>query len=174
MDWKRELVIAHLVKQKIAEVDVEGLWENTLPEVASTEEQLLALESELQHSLDPEHRQFLLHADGWQAFMQRVDILGATDLVGGNRRDRAEELLGSLEDLKSLCGFSRSELLPIAVSSEDIDVMVLARPSSAQPGKVFWLAGAVVEHFEGFNEWFLAMVDYNRYEYQRLLKRVGH
>lgn len=47
MDWKRELVIVHFVKQKIAEVDVDRLWENTLPEVAATEEQLRSLEARL-------------------------------------------------------------------------------------------------------------------------------
>jgi len=47
LDWKRELVIVHFVKQKIAEVDVDRLWENTLPEVAATEEQLRSLEARL-------------------------------------------------------------------------------------------------------------------------------
>ncbi|BES72293.1 hypothetical protein RE428_33110 [Marinobacter nanhaiticus D15-8W] len=36
MDWKREIGIAHLIKQKIAEVDEERLWEHCYPEMAAS------------------------------------------------------------------------------------------------------------------------------------------
>jgi hypothetical protein len=29
LEWKRERVVVHLVNQKIAEVDVDGVWEKT-------------------------------------------------------------------------------------------------------------------------------------------------
>ncbi len=170
MDWKRELVIAHLVKQEIAKVDEEHLWENTSPEVAVTEDQVWLLESELGYKLDAQHRAFLLHANGWRAFTQHVDVFGIGDLVGGPRAVKAIELIESLHDLKELCGFDKPDVLPIAVS-DDIDVMVIARPHTAAPGRVIWLAGGVIETFPGFDEWFFAMFDYNRYEYQRLLKK---
>ncbi len=173
MDWKRELVIAHLVKQKIAEVDVERVWEHTLPEVAASEEQLRSLEAQLGYELDPQHREFLLHANGWRAFEQRIDVFGVDDFVGGTRANRAAALIDSLEDLEPLCGFGKSDMLPIAVSSDDIDVMVMTRPNTTTPGKVLWLAGGLIETFVGFDEWFLAMVDYNREEYQRLAKKHG-
>lgn len=173
MNWKQELVIAHLVKQKTAEVDVDHLWENTLPEVAASQEQLRSLEVRLGYALDPQHREFLLHANGWQAFMQYVDIFSVDDFIGGPRAVRATELIESLEPLDSLCGFGKGDLLPIAVSSIDIDVMVMTRPHTTTPGKVLWFAGGVVDIFVGFDEWFLAMVDYNRQEYQRLAKEHG-
>jgi hypothetical protein len=78
-----------------------------------------------------------------------------------------------LEELEPLCSFGKSDLLPIAVSSNDIDVMVMTRPHTTAPGKVFWLAGGLVDTFAGFDDWFLAMVDYNREEYQRLVKKHG-
>jgi hypothetical protein len=173
LDWKRELVIAHLVKQKIAEVDVDRLWENTLPEVAATEDQVRSLETRLGYGLAPQHREFLLHANGWRAFKQRVDVFGMDDFVSGPRAQRAVMLIESLDDLEGLCGFGRSDVLPIAVSSDDIDVMVMTRPHTREPGKVLWLAGGQIETFPGFDEWFLAMVDYNRHEYQRLFKKHG-
>lgn len=171
MDWKRELVIAHLVKQKVAEVDLDHLWENTLPEVAASEEQLRSLEARLGYKLDPQHREFLLHANGWRAFEQRIDVFGVDDFVGGPRAARAIALIDSLEDIKPLCGFGKTDLLPIAVSLDDIDVMVMTRPHTSTPGKVLWFAGGLVEAFNGFDDWFLTMVDYNRSEYQRLAKR---
>ena len=171
MDWKRELVIAHLVKQKIADVDVDGLWENTLPEVAATEEQLQALEGRMGYGLDPQHRAFLRHSNGWRAFKQRVDVFGIDDFVGGPRAARAAALVESLEPLETLCGFGKLDLLPIAVSLDDIDVMVMTRPHTTKPGKVLWLAGGLIDTFAGFDEWFLAMVDYNRLSYQRLVEK---
>ncbi len=173
MDWKRELVIAHLVKQKVAEVDVDHLWENTLPGVAASQDQLRFLEARLGYALDPQHREFMLHADGWQAFRQHVDIFSVDDFGGGPRAVRAAGLIESLEPLETLCGFGKRDLLPIAVSSDDIDVMVMTCPHTTTPGKVLWFAGGVIDTFAGFDEWFLAMVDYNRLEYQRLAKKHG-
>jgi hypothetical protein len=173
LDWKRELVIAHLVKDKIAEADVDGLWENTLPEVAASEEQLRALEARLGYGLDSQHRAFLLHANGWRAFMQDVDVFGVEDFMGGPRARRAAELIESLEPLESLCGLGKPDMLPIAVASNGIDVMVMARPHTTESGKVLWLAGGLIDTFPGLDEWFLAMVDYNRQEYQRLANKHG-
>lgn len=169
MDWQRELVIAHLVKQKIAEVDVKGLWENTLPGVAVPEEQIRALEARIASALDPQYRKFLLHANGWRAFMQGIDVFSLEDFRGGTRAERAVELVESLEPLAELCGLGKHQLLPIAVSADDIDVMLMAKPDTECAGKIFWFAGGLIEAFIGFDEWFLAMVDYNRQEYQRLL-----
>lgn len=173
LDWKRELAIAHLVKQKIAEVDVDRLWVNTLPEVATSPEALRSLEAQLGYGLDPQHREFLLHANGWRAFMQYVDVFGVDDFLGGARASRAASLIDSLEDLEPLCGFGKPDVFPIAVSSDDIDVMLMTRPHAPTPGKVLWLAGGLVETFAGFDQWFLAMVDCNRQEYQRLVKKHG-
>ncbi len=169
MDWERELVIAHLVKQKIAEVDVDQLWENILPEVAAVEAQLQKLEQRLDHPLDPQYRAFLLHANGWRAFIQYIDIFGVDDFEGGIQAERANELLASLGPIEPICGFCREDLMPIAVSSLDIDVMLMTRPHTATPGKLFWFAGGLIDSFSGFDEWFFAMVDYNRQEYQRLV-----
>lgn len=169
MDWKRELVIAHLLKNKISEVDVDGLWENTLPGVAASDEQLASLEQMLGYHLDPQHRQFLLHANGWQSFMQDIDVFSVDDLKGGGNAARAIALIESLEPLDSLCGYGTRDLIPIAVSSDDIDVFAMTRPHTAIPGTVFWFAGGLIETFPSFDEWFLSMVDYNRKEYLRLV-----
>ena len=125
MDWKRELVIAHLVKQKIAGVDLERLWENTLPEVAASPDQIESIETRLGWTLCSRHREFLLQANGWRSFMQHIDVFSVDDF-GGPRAARAMTLIDSLEPLESLCGFGKQDLLPIAVSSDDIDVVLTA------------------------------------------------
>lgn len=172
MDWKRELVIAHLVKQKIAEVDVDRLWDNPLPGVAASPAQIQSLENRIGSVIDPQHKEFLLHANGWPSFMQHIDVLGIEDLNGGRRATRAMELIESLEPLEEICGFGKHDLLPIAVSSDDIDLMLIARPHTVTPGKVLWFAGGLIDSYPGFDEWFLAMVDYNRQLYQRLAAKT--
>jgi hypothetical protein len=169
MDWKREILIAHMVRQKNAEADQASLWEYPFPEVAASTEQIDSTEKMLGFSLDLELRQFLLHANGWHSFFQTIDLFSAEDLVQGARFDRANALLQSLESLQELCGFRREELTPIAVAMEDIDVFVISTPNSTNPGKVFWLAGQVIDEFTGFDEWFLAMVDYSRHQYRQLI-----
>lgn len=171
MDWKRELVIAHLIKQKIAEVDVDGLWKNTLPEVAASEEEIAAVEIALGYSIDSQYREFLLHANGWKAFEQNIDIFGVDDLVGGLRAHRATELIESMAPIKNLCGLNEADMQPIAVSSDDIDVVLIARPHLSESGKVFWFAGGLIDTFPSFEEYFLAMVDYNRINYQELVEK---
>ena len=174
IDWKREIAIAYLVKQRVADVDSNHIWEFHLPEEAATEEAIVAVENSLGFKLDPEHRAFLRHADGWKGFMQDNDVFGVADLVAGPRYQEAIELLQSLEDLKPICGFEQNELLPFASSSTNIDLFVITKPNSQSPGIVLWFAGQVIDRFLSFSEWFLAMVDYNRREFQRFTGQLGN
>jgi SMI1 / KNR4 family (SUKH-1) len=113
MDWEKELPIAHLVKQKIAEVDFEHLWENTSPGFAASEDQLQALEARLGFVLAPQYRAFLLHANGWRAFMQHVDLFGTEDLEGGRRLERAVALIDSLEPLAPSADLAKTTSYPL-------------------------------------------------------------
>ena len=170
MDWVKEIAIAVLVKRKVADADVEHVWDHAFPGVAATEQEIGDIEARLGFSLDAEHRAFLLHANGWDWFFQSVDVFGTSDLLEGSRCQRAEELLKSLESLSDLCGFSRDELLPIAVSRFNTDVFAISTSRSQSPGTVLWFAGQVIDTFPSFSEWFLSLVDYNRSEYQALIE----
>ncbi len=90
-------------------VDVDHLWENTLPGVAASQDQLRSLEVRLGHALDPQHREFLLHANGWRAFRQHVDVFGIDDFEGGPRAVRTAGLIESIEPLDTLCGFGKRD-----------------------------------------------------------------
>jgi len=168
-DWKQRIVDLVLVKQKLAEVDTRGLWEHRLPAVAATEAKLRTVEAHIGEALDPSYRAFLLHADGWPAFYQTIDLFGSDDLMGGPRFEHAVEMLNYVEDeVFIVSGLVRGDLLPIAASQADLDLFVIARGSATRPGVVVWLAGYEIDRFPSFDEYMLAMVDYNRLEVQNL------
>ena len=165
-DWRKEIGVAHLVKQRVAQFDRDALWPFHLPEVAASEKQLEDADRSYAGKLDAQYRDFLRFANGWQGFFQSVDVFGTQDLLGGSRLQRAHELLDSLEPLEAACGVKRQECQPIAVSRDGIDVFCIANEISADAGAVVWFAGQVVQRFRDFDDFFLAMVDYNRLEAQ--------
>jgi hypothetical protein len=168
-DWKQRIVELVLVKQKLAELDTKGLWQYRLPAVAATEAKLRAVEAHLGEALDPGYRAFLLHADGWPAFYQSVDLFGSDDLVSSDRYLHAAEMLNFVESAAlAASGLRSEELLPIAVSPVDLDLFVMTKQSAPRPGVVVWLAGSEVDRFESFDDYFLAMVDYSRLEVRHL------
>lgn len=170
-DWRQRIVDLVSIKQAIHERDTKGLWEYRLPGVAASEEQLAEVEAKLGEVLDPGYRSFLSFGDGWPAFYQTVDLFGHADLLGSERFDHASEMLGYVEDsVLESAGFGREELLPIAATPVDLDLFVMTRRSTATPGVVIWLAGYEVDRFPDFDEYFLAMMDYNRRELQNLTR----
>jgi hypothetical protein len=90
--------------------------------------------------------------------------------LGSERFAHAKEMLTFVSD-ETLAsgGFFRDSLMPIAASMVDRDIFVMARRSSSSPGMVIWFAGTEVDRFPDFDEYFLAMIDYNRLEIQHLL-----
>jgi len=139
-----------------------------LPCVAATNEQVEAVERGLGEPLDPDYRAFLEHADGWPAFWQTVDVFGTRDL-GGAAFVAACEKLGFVESaVLEEVGVRREELLPIASTPVDLDLFVMTRASTREPGIVLWLAGTEVDRFPGFREFFLAITDHNREELARV------
>ncbi len=163
--WKDHIAIMHLVKQELIKRDRDQLWPHHLPEVGATEEQLQAAEKALGFPLDPQYREFLMHADGWRGFLQTVDLFGTGQLTRSGVMDDAMELLDSIEpDVLKGSGFAKEDLLPIASTASDKDLFVIALQGSPSPGTVIWFAGEEIDRFESFEEYFLAMNDYNREE----------
>ena len=72
------------------------------------------------------------------------------------------------------CGEAPCNLLPIAATSEDLDLFLIAGPEAETPGQVFWYAGGLIDTFPSFTEYFLAMVDYNRDEIRRLEEKAAN
>ena len=168
MNWVQEIAKLIYVKQVLADVDSTKLWPHNLPSVAASADQIDAVEKTLGFSLDRKYADFLLHADGWCGFYQTVDLFGTSDLLGSQKMGAAMELVQAIDDdVLSAAGVQRGELQPIAATTVDRDLFVLTLPDSKTPGNVLWFAGELIDKFPDFEEFFLAMMDYNRAEVAR-------
>lgn len=169
-EWKDKIAVMVLVKQEIWRLDKAGLWPYHLPEVAATEEQLMTAEAHLGHGIDKGYRDFLKCANGWKGFSQTVNLFGTGDLVGSSLMNYALEMIEVMDEAYPIedTGFSKEELLPIAATFEDRELHVITRATSHQPGVVIWFSGQEIERYQSFEEYFLAMTDYNRLEIDRL------
>ena len=96
-DWVAEIVKGVVIQQRIEELDVDGLWERHLPEVAASEDEIAATEHRLGFVLDPRYREFLRFANGWRCFYQSVDLFGTRTLLGASPMDSAVTMLGAVE-----------------------------------------------------------------------------
>jgi hypothetical protein len=57
------------------------------------------------------------------------------------------------------------------VSLVDLDLVVIQRRAAAEPGTVIWFAGAEVDRYLMFDDFFLAMIEYNVREIEHLSTR---
>lgn len=171
-DWKKEIAILIYIKQAIDDIDESNLWPYYLPEIAATKEQLKTTEEHLGFNLDPRHRLFLEHANGWRGFYLTVDLFGTEELLGGLKMPYATMILDVLDKEGALeaIGFSKQHLIPIATTTDERDLFVITHPDSAEPGSILWFSGSEIDKFPNFDEYFLTMVDYNRIVYQNLAK----
>ena len=163
---------AWLVKQEMMELDKRKIWPYHLPEIAATESQILIAERHLHHPLDQRYKAFLKCANGWKAFYQTVDLFGTEDLISGPQKECGEFHLSYLnEEVIKKSGFCRGDLLPIAGTKLDRDLFAITRPHSSKPGVVVWFAGEEIDRFPNFDEYFLAMLEYNRKELKVFLEQ---
>ena len=171
-DYSIAIGHAWLVRQEMMELDKLKIWPYHLPEVAATDEQIFKAEKHLAHPIDPRYKAFLKRANGWPAFYQAVDLFGTDDLIGGPRNENAEFILSFLDDgILNKSQIKREELLPIAATRLDRDLFVITRPISKSPGNVIWFAGEEIDRFPNFDEFFLAMVEYNRIAVKRFMEQ---
>lgn len=165
MDWAKEIADMAFVKSEIAKADQQKIWPYSLPRVATQPQRIADVEGQLGFLLDKDYKEFLLHADGWPAFYQSVDLFGTPELLGKERMQLAQHMLRQIESqVLATSGVALADLLPIAVTQLDLDLFVMTTPNSNRPGEIIWFAGSEVQRFASFAEFFLAMEDYNRRE----------
>ena len=162
-DWKAEIVTAVLVQQRIEELDREGFWTRYLPEMGAKESQLAATERSLGFAFDLQYREFLSYADGWRSFWQAVDLFGTQELAGGPMMQIARRQLGAIEerDFEAAVYAPIARVLPVGASSLQRDMFLMPIADTNGAGSVVWYDGSVIERFPSFDEFYLAMVDYN-------------
>lgn len=167
-DWRPEIVRIVQIKQAIAEADREGVWQFHLPGIAATYEEISGAERRLGVRFDPSYKDFLSFANGWPWFFQSVDLFSVDDLVG-RRNDLAQQMLAAIEPAAlEQTGLKGIPLLPIASTAVDLDLFVMPIVDGQQSPPVVWLAGYEVDRFETFEEFILAMIEYNVRELEAL------
>lgn len=170
-DWKTEIAKTWLLKQAMMEADTKKIWTYHLPEVAAADLEIRDAEQCLGHSLDSRYKDFLKHANGWKGFVQTIDLFGTTGLINGPQKENGEFILSNIDDdVLNGCGVARNEIFPIAATMRHRDLFVITRPFSKLPGLVLWLAGEEIERYESFDDFFIAMQQYNRHDLAALRK----
>lgn len=164
MNWKEEIVKLVMIKQVLAELDKQNVWPHHLPSVAASTESIGEVQRRLGFELDTQYVEFLKYSDGWKGFYQTVDLFGVEDLMGSSKMQHALSLLSVMGEALDASGLRVQDLLPIGVTTLDRDLFVLTKPTSAGGGLVIWFSGEEVDRFESFDNFFLAMMDYNREE----------
>lgn len=76
---------------------------------------------------------------------------GTHELSNSSEMSYPNTILDAIEDsVLDSSGFAREQLLPIAATSIDKDLFVLAKPESPSSGTVIWFAGEEIERFDSF------------------------
>jgi len=173
--WQDRIAVMFLVREEMRRLDTLGLNEYFYPELAATEEQLVAVETHLGEPLNSGYRDFLLCANGWRGFFFSLQLFGTEDLMGSKLMNLALEALGYVDDAMPLfkdLGFAKEDLLPIAASFIERQMHVITRSTSHQPGKIIWFDCGEVESYLSFEDYFLAMTDYNREDLKDLPEQI--
>ncbi|MEU6346895.1 hypothetical protein ABZ883_38805 [Streptomyces sp. NPDC046977] len=89
-----------------------------------------------------------------------MDLLSASELLGGERFDRAWMLVEAADaGSGGSLGVSRDLYVPCGVAAVDIDVFLIG--VTGESSSVRWIAGQEVERFDSFGEFFEEMISYN-------------
>jgi hypothetical protein len=124
VDWKPEIVKGVLDHQRLREPDKSGLWTYHLPQIAASEDEIAATESQIGFRLDQQVRSFLRYANGWCSFYQDVDILGTPALLGAEPMQcaRLQPRATEPELFRGDVGENLDDVLPIAASRTQPDM----------------------------------------------------
>ncbi|MDO0914301.1 SMI1/KNR4 family protein [Streptomyces sp. DT2A-34] len=161
-DWSALLADMVTAKQRLADSDRDGLWRHEPPRPPATPQRIAEISAVTHCPLDPEYADFLRHADGWPAILQDIDLFGTADF-GSAAYAEAEELVRVIEDEVEIeRGASRAPLIPIGASRTDIDILVMPWEKDLPcSGPVIWLAGAEIERYRTFSDFFRGMIAHN-------------
>jgi len=171
--WEKEISVLVYIKQILSDLDKSHLWQYHLPEVAASEIEIVTLEKHLGFNLDTRYADFLRRANGWRCFYQSVDLFGTKELLNSKIYQQAQLILDSIdENVIKTSGLHKDDLLPIGATPFDMDIFFLAKPSSRHSGEIFWFAGQEIDRYPNFEEFYFAMVDYNRAEVEDLKREL--
>jgi hypothetical protein len=143
--------------QRLRDITVPGADPFPRPIPGATEQQLTAVESHLGIRLDVQHRNFLMHANGWPDFSGTFTLLGTADFLGSDLMSKAKEQLHIISGAAlGRFRWKRNRLLPIAVSDGTLDVWcMLIEKGQVQP-QFIWFNNTEPDEYETFSEYLQA------------------
>ncbi|MFD9977119.1 hypothetical protein [Streptomyces sp. NPDC059017] len=160
-DWADAISRMVDAQREVREIDREHLWCHGQPAPPASRERIGLVQARRGVVLDSQYAEFLVHADGWPAFMQDVDLFGTSDLLGAPF-DEAARLLSTLEpEVVDAGALDVAALIPVGASRTGIDLFVMPQAGGSTPNPVIWLAGLEVERYVSFEEFFPAMIEEN-------------
>ena len=173
MDWCLDIVTAVTIDQALMRVDVDGLWEYSLPELRASAQEIADAEKRLGFRFPEQYRSFLQYANGWKYFLQDVNLFGTSDLLGGELHDEAEELLEVAKEVLPPLDYDLDSFFPIAASMTQIDLFVIGKVGSPWEGQVIWIAGDIIDESPSFLDSFRTLVACNKEQAEEYAEEHG-
>ena len=168
IDWKVSIVRLIQILEKLHRIDP-AVYEYHLPYVRASDSQLTELEREIGEPLPPDYRAFLAHAGGWRKVVWGLDLLPPEGLLRGEQYAKGREALSWLEASGVLAEYELRppDLHVVGLADDNIDLFVLQRYTTKEPGVVRWFAGYQIEVWHDFSECFLSVLELNRRHLER-------
>lgn len=165
LDFKDAIGYLYLIREKTREKDTAGLFEYYCPKIKATENEIASWEDKFQLKLPEQYCRFLLSANGWNCVSQDINLLGIEDLTVLKTNKYVEARDFCVDNLKNTG--NTDLLLPIAVSNytSDLFLMILDEKCDFY-GQVIWVAGEEIERYNNFEDYFLSLIEYNKYNYE--------
>ena len=126
-------------------------------------EQITDAEAVLAITLDQEHREFLLHSDGWVGFSADIDLFSTQDFLGSKKFATAKERVTLMDrGVLGIYASSRNDLFPIGMSSSSSDLLLMVNDKTGKiQAKVIWFANELIEEFNSFEQMFITFKAYH-------------
>ena len=176
IDWERSIQELIAVKREASQADGN---ESPLPHPPATEAELAAAEAHLGLSLDPQYREFLRHANGWDDFFISTRLFGTDDLLGTTDLMRIarecidayvefnpsgtfpddEDPLEEWEKGSPLNMISPKDVLPIGFSTATGAMAMIGRGGTSCAGQVIDIYGTAVSRHRDFHAFVRAAIE---------------
>lgn len=133
----------------------------TAGHLGADDAQITAAAARLGHPLDAHHEALLRRVDGWPWMILDADLLPVQDLGASPLFDRGQHLLDlDFSEAGPHDAPPRENLLPFAVSNDQIDVMAIATTGPLTNGghQVFWFAPFIIQAWDNLYDWWASWV----------------
>lgn len=160
--WETLIQNFERVQQHAARNDDEGLIRSVPAPPGASEEDLEAVGSKFGIRLDAPFMEFLKTANGWQQFFYDLRIVGTRELLSDPFvRDALDLVFVERDLIEAALDVDVAECLPVGISENSTDCVLLLLDGSGRPGEVVWEdSGEIYVKCKDFEEFFRWMTLY--------------